>query len=128
MTRALQTAFAAWLDNALAEKIPRRVVAFNFNLYEGEDSYHVDLIGAPSYNPRNSEWACTELFAAREPVFEIPRSSRIKTWRRAQSVALELIRSYLGRDHTNAQRLKNARAVTVGFVDGDLVRVWPTAS
>ncbi len=128
VTPDLAARFKKWLDAAFSRRIPRKAVAFNFNLYEYEDSFHVDLIGAPSYDPENSGWACNEVFVAREPIFRIPRSAEIKTWRKALTVAVRLVRAYLRQDGPHSRRLKNSCAVTVGFVDGDLVVVWPPAA
>ena len=40
--------FSAWLDEVLKEELPEGIAAFNFNLYEGEDAFDIQLIGTSS--------------------------------------------------------------------------------
>ena len=46
---AIKREFFSWIDTVLTEPIPKSTVAFHFNLYEGTDSIHVQLIGTDSF-------------------------------------------------------------------------------
>jgi len=100
-------------------------IALNFNLYEAVDSVHSDFIGAPMYDAQNEDWACEEVFAAQPRFFEMPHSIVGSDWRTALATVAEFIRAYLNNQSNCGARLRESQAVTVGFVDGNLVRVWP---
>src|SRR5688572_29523044 len=112
-------AFRTWADGALTENPGDKVRAFSFNLYEHEDSFAIELIGCPRYDPQDQDWACQELFVHREPLFEMPRALVGNKWQEGLAASLALVRAYL-RACDPTHRLRVAEAVTVGFVDGDL--------
>ena len=52
--------FNIWLEKQLEERIPKEVIAFNFNLYECEakNKFDVQLICCKKYDLENDDWAC----------------------------------------------------------------------
>ena len=123
-TTDLAGPFAAWLDAALSARIPAEVRAFNFNLYEGvQRTWDVELIGTAFYDPTNPDWACDPIYEYPE-LFFMPVDTAGYRWEQALATAIELITMYLrGGEHRDV--LRNAVAVAVGFVDGDLTVLWP---
>jgi hypothetical protein len=119
----LAGAFRDWADRALTNRVPDEVRAFSFNLYEHVDAFAMELIGCSRYDAQDQEWACRELFAYRDPLFEMPHSLVGHEWRQGLEFGLTLVREYL-RSRSPGHRLCRAEAVTVGFVDGDLHLVW----
>ena len=119
------TAFAAWLDAALGvESLPEEIVAFNFNLYESaEDAepplFDVQLIGAPSYDPDDSDWACEEIFSTGENLF----TGAAEDWETFLADVIKLAEEYLSCGQY-ADFLRSKQALTAGFVDGDLEVVF----
>jgi hypothetical protein len=101
-------------------------VAFSFNLYEMSSGIDMDLAGSGSYDEADREWACQEIFAARDPVFEVSGDPSLG-WQDGLALARDLVTEYLAGNSNGSKRLRRARAVAVGFVDGDLERVWPAA-
>ncbi|MFR5870103.1 MAG: hypothetical protein ACLUFF_07545, partial [Acutalibacteraceae bacterium] len=62
--------FFRWLDGICAAGLPGTIQAVNFNLYEDEhDAWSVEMIGAPSFEEDNDDWACEEVFSTRETPF-----------------------------------------------------------
>jgi hypothetical protein len=112
-------AFARWLDHVLLAPMPNTVVAFNFNLYEGEGSFHLQLIAASRFDSSDEDWRCDEVFTTGMNFHELPHTAVGSDWRNALETAKVLIEQYLTK---GAQRnsLKRAKAVGVGFVDGDV--------
>src|ERR1700686_5444538 len=106
MDTPLDTAFRLWADHALSQPLPEGIAAFGFNLYEAPGSFHLELVGCPTYNPCDSAWACTESFAAREPLFFLPRSAQRSTWQQALAIAVQLVGVYLAGPSVQAARLK----------------------
>src|SRR5437868_1840685 len=119
----VQARFRDWVDQALSSAVPEEVIAFSFNLYELSPGFDMELIGSSSYDENDSEWACQEEFVARDPVFTISEDSGL-SWQGALELAVDLVTKYLAVNSPGSNRLRRSRAVAVGFVDGDLERVW----
>src|ERR1041384_8151146 len=115
MSHNLQTDFNAWADSALANTIPKSVVAFNFNLYESLHEFHADVIGSNTYDDNDPDWACNETFVERNTLFRLPHQIVGTEWRQALDAAAGLLRAYLQSDCAGAATLRRSTAVTVGF-------------
>ena len=118
MSDPLQSEFDAWLEAALTSARPPSIVAFNVNLYDSP--FRADLVGATSYDPSDSDWACEEAWTPPRRLFDFPDSLASRPWRERLALADSLLRNYLQSTSAGAGALRKARAVTVGFVDGDL--------
>ena len=116
--------FEAWLDAALEGGVPDDVAAFNFNLYEdGDNLWSIELIGAPSFDPEDPDWACEEVFTNREE----PLSWSAETdWEEVLETMTEYVEKYLI-EGEYAPVLKDSTAVGIGFVDGDITIVYVNA-
>ena len=119
---AFQTTFNAWLDRALAEPIPPGVMAFSFNLTKPTT---IEVIGSESYSDDDPDWASKEAFRPTTEDLLLPSPEESKDWDAVLAYAKQAIYSYLDRPSAGSARLKKATAVAVGFIDGDLHKVWP---
>jgi shikimate kinase len=117
-----QQAFNAWLDQALSKPIPESVVAFSFNLAE---PWSVEVIGSERFSEDDADWACEEAFRPKTKDFDLPEDEVGSNWETVVENAKMLVKSYLDRQSAGSDRLRQAVAVAVGFVDGELHRVWP---
>lgn len=122
-TPDLQRAFETWANRALAREIPDGTIAFHFNLYEGKDAFHVQLVGAARFSRDDPSWPCAETFTTGEDVFELPHSVVGLEWERCLEATKAAVQSYIARS-AGATALRGSRAVGVGFVDGDVEVVW----
>lgn len=118
----------SWLTRVCPATLPSNVVAFNFNLAEGRD-WVVELVGASSYDPDDDQWACPpEEWSSRPDELMLPRSVAGGTWQQAQAFVANGVTIFLRESNMpQAEVLRSADAVCVGFVDGSLERVWPQA-
>lgn len=123
MTKQLFDGFNAWVDRILREHVATPAVAYNFNLYEHEQEFAIQLIGARLFDRTDSDWACDEVFSSGEDLFELPHTVVGKDWQNGLRYAKALVDRYL-ETGTEAPRLKASRAVGVGFVSGDLELVY----
>jgi len=90
--------FEAWLEEVCASEKPGSdIVAYNFGLFEGENGYMAYLIGSTEYDEEDPDRACNEDFVPKRKYFSAPERQ--------------------------ASFLSTAQAITVGFDDGDLVKV-----
>ena len=126
-TSTIKLKFFAWIDWALSQPIPETTVAFHFNLYEGESSVHVQLIGTESFdagdNLETDYWPSTETFTTGEEIFEIPFSVAGSEWRQWLRTCKEMVTQYIA-DGALSKVLLSSRGVGMGFVDGDMHVLW----
>jgi hypothetical protein len=123
LTNKLFDEFSRWTDRILLEYAGRAVAAYNFNLYEHEDAFAIQLIGASRFDESDSDWACDEVFSSGEDLFELPHSIVSADWREGLRHATGLVEQYLERGKL-APRLKLSQAVGIGFVSGDLEIIY----
>lgn len=116
--------FSNWLDSVLKRELPSGVVAFNFNLYEGsEDTYDIQLIGSDEFDENDEDWRCTDYFTTEEDICYVKRTKDIEYWEDGLKYITGIIERYLA-EGEYAHVLKNAAAVGIGFVDGDVSLVY----
>jgi hypothetical protein len=119
--------FFRWTDQALSQVIPESTVAFHFNLYEGMDSVHVQLIGTESFVPgevpERDYWPGAETFSTGEDIFEIPFSVAGSEWTEWLKMSIEMAQSYIA-GGGESDVLRASRGVGIGFVDGDMHVLW----
>lgn len=119
--------FFRWTDQALSQVIPGSTVAFHFNLYEGMDSVHVQLIGTESFVPgevpERDYWPGAETFSTGEDIFEIPFSVAGSEWTEWLKTSIEMAQSYIA-GGGKSDVLRASRGVGIGFVDGDMHVLW----
>src|SRR5262245_35793358 len=126
-TSSVRREFFLWADQALSAPIPDSAVAFHFNLYEGIDSVHVQLIGTESFFagdvPERDYWPGKEAFTTGEEIFEIQFAVAGADWQQWLTTSMEIIRSYI-ESGGRSSVLRASRGVGVGFVDGDMHVLW----
>ncbi|SDD46344.1 hypothetical protein [Aquimonas voraii] len=117
----------AWADRHLSQPIPPATAAFHINLYEGEESVHVQIIGTESFtsgeNPETDYWPGAETFTTGEDVFEIPFAVAGSDWKEWLKTGTEMINSYIA-NGAQSRVLRCAKGVGLGFVDGDMYVLW----
>jgi hypothetical protein len=126
-TARTRARFFTWLDAVLASPIPERTEGFHFNLYEGEDAVHIQLVGTeafhPGEDPSTEYWPAAETFSTGENVFEVPFTVGGADWRAWLKCVRELVESYIA-EGTQSKVIRGRKGVGLGFVDGDMYVVW----
>jgi hypothetical protein len=116
-----------WIDDALSETISESTVAFHFNLFEGNDSVHVQLIGTGSFEPgkvpERDYWPGFETFTTGERIFEIPFEFAGSDWRQWLATCVDMLRSYMATGK-RSDILRASLGVGGGFIDGDMYVLW----
>ncbi|MCL2256247.1 MAG: hypothetical protein FWC11_05240 [Firmicutes bacterium] len=117
-----QKKFNDWLDKILSEakELP---IAWNFNLYENEESFHVvELVGTKKFDAENEDWACDEKFSSREinSNFLLPLEV---PWEESLRKTIAFVKCYLNKGKYK-NKLLETKAVACGFVSGDLELVY----
>ena len=110
--------FQTWLEKQLEKPIPAEVIAFNFNLYEEDETeFDVQIVGCPSYDADDSDWACDAIFSSEEDLFHFSS----KDWETALEDFQAILENYLASGVKNA--LTDSKYIAMGFVDGDLIPI-----
>lgn len=112
-----------WLDILKLETVPEGIVAYNFNLYDGDETYDIQLIGSDEFDENDPDWACSELYSSEEDICYIELNDEISDWEVAQKKFTECIKEYLDKGKY-ADILKSAKAIGIGFVDGDIDLIY----
>lgn len=123
MTSELLLQFNAWVDRLLIEFGATPVVAYNFNLYEHEDGFAIQLVGTGSFDPKDEDWACDEIFSSGEDLFYLPHAVVGNQWQTGLETANSLVKHYL-QHGKYATLMKATRGVGVGFVNGNIDLVY----
>jgi hypothetical protein len=117
-------ALVAWLRRVSAtETPPSSVIAFNIGLFETDGGFMAYLVGAEHFDPENADWASDESFTPRDRYVLLPAQRGELTWQTVLVLAGDAARGFIASPEGVSTFLGKARAVTVGFDDGDLVRV-----
>ena len=115
---------STWLARVTtAKQPPGSIVAYNVGVTETPKGYSAYLIGAEQYDPANDDWACREAFTPKERYLPLPRGDG--NWEQALADVITGVRQFLSTPAGQASFLAQAVAVTVGFDDGGLERVYP---
>ncbi len=116
--------FNDWLDAILSENpFPSNTMAINFNLYEMDDSFDVQLIGSSMYDEDNDDWACEETFSSEENCLILPKITNLDDREIILEAVTVLIDEYLN-SGKYSHILKQFVAVCIGFVDDKIECVW----
>ena len=99
------------------------VVAYNFNLYEHEDEFAIQLVGTGSFDLSDEDWACDETFSSGEDLFYLPHTVFGDQWQIGLEMANSLVKNYL-QHGKYAALMKATRGVGVGFVSGNIDLVY----
>ncbi|MFL9483369.1 hypothetical protein ACI6Q2_11375 [Chitinophagaceae bacterium LWZ2-11] len=115
--------FQQWLYNICDNENPdKSIIAYNFGIFETETGYSVYLTGSNHFDKNDPDWATNENFIPKTKYYSLPASDyKDLTWEEI----LETIRLHL-QDFINTEKYKNsffinAKAITTGFDDGDLI-------
>jgi hypothetical protein len=123
MTSELLLQFNAWVDRLLIEFGSAPVVAYNFNLYEHEEEFAIQLVGTGSFDLGDEDWACNEIFSSGEDLFYLLHTVVGHRWQNGLETANSLVKNYL-QHGKHGTLMKAARGVGVGFVSGDIDLVY----
>ena len=111
---------AEWLDSLLQEPLPRDIAAVNFNLYDdGDHCWSAELIGAGSFDADDPDWACDEVYAARDSLLCWEQNA---SWEQVLEDFVAQLEAYLENGRFKDQ-LKSFQGLGAGFVDGAIVLV-----
>lgn len=115
-----------WLrDVNAAETVPDGIAAINIGLFESEEGYCAYMTGSENYDEDDDDWACDIDF---EPACKylsltdaLPES--LSGWEDVFDYVVTALRAILTQEEIKELPLFKGRVVTVGFDDGELLRI-----
>lgn len=114
----MRTELEAWIKK-ISDR-PRKIKAINIGLFEGEKGYQAYLTGSYDYDPEDDDWACNEDYVPEQKYLELPDSHGLE-WEVIQNTVSEYISEII--EESSDTILNHVSVVTVGFDDGDLIRI-----
>ena len=116
-------AIGEWLSEVVRDERPApEIVAFNVGLFESPEGFCAYLCGSKTYSEDDSEWACEEDFTPAHRYCVLGELGG-QGWKEVKESVIDSVREFLDSRPGADSFLAKARAVTVGFDDGDLVSV-----
>ena len=115
--------FSEWLDGILENTKFDKILAFNFNLYEGDNEYHIQIIGSDEFDEEDEDWACSEIFTSGDKYFIVNTKNAGEEWFEALEFCVKIVTKYL-ENGKNKEILLKKRAVGIGFTSGDLYIIY----
>ena len=116
---ALKQKLHELLEGLEREEIPKRVIAWHFDLYE---PYTLELAGSSSYDGDDDDWACED-----EDEF-YPEYSRLQleflnelSWQQVLKMLVQALREL--QEQMPDAKIFKCKRVAAGFVDGDLILI-----
>lgn len=112
-----------WLFKLYIEQdVAKSIVAYCFNLFEVESGYGFYLSGASSYDEDDDDWACDPCYQS--GYLELKGDGfQDMEWQSFLDNMVNAVRECISSTESFASFF-NGKIVTVGFEDGDLVRVF----
>ncbi|MDD2375634.1 MAG: hypothetical protein PHD23_09815 [Eubacteriales bacterium] len=118
--------FNGWMNQIVSNENPdEEIIAYNIGLIETEKGYSAYFMGAKKYDENDSDWACD--FGDYTPKIKYLDLSKTELkklpWDEVQNKIIEFSTEFMKTKTYENSFLQKAKAITVGFDDGDLMRI-----
>lgn len=121
-----QEMFNDWLNKIISNENPdKEIIAFNIGLFETENGYSAYFMGARKYDENDSDWACDfGDFTPQNKYLDLSKTElKELSWDEVQNTIIEFSRKFMKTKAYENSFLQKAIAITIGFDDGDLIRI-----
>ena len=112
--------FSEWIHQSIFAHEVSAIRGYAFNLIEDGGDFYIELIGSETFDEVDPDWACDEQFEASPRSIPIPSELHCSDWERCLENMRGVVTKYLAEDFPQAQILRDAEGVGIGFIDGDL--------
>ena len=121
--------FDNWIREIIKTESPdKNIIAYKFGLLETPDvpsGYYLYLIGAKEYDQGDDDWASGfGDYKPKNTYLGLPEKEfKNVEWEKVQQMIIKKVKDFMKTDDYKSSFFYNAKAIAVGFDDGDLVRV-----
>lgn len=121
----MKTEIIDWLRNIEKQDgtPPDSVIAFNLGLMESDQGYMMYFVGALEYSEGDDDWACIEPPTKPYRYLKLPDKIQKESWETILDLCEKALTELESDGTLNTNLIKNAKAVTTGFDDGELVKI-----
>ncbi|MBR8538400.1 hypothetical protein KDU71_22715 [Carboxylicivirga sediminis] len=114
-----------WLNNIEQQDgtPPDTVVAFNLGLMESDQGYMMYFVGAFEYSEDDDDWACIEPPSKPYRYFRLPDKVQNESWEAILDLCINTLSVLENDGSLNTTLIKNAKAITTGFDEGELIKI-----
>ena len=114
-----------WLKNIEKQDgtPPDSVIAFNLGLMESDQGYMMYFVGAFEYSEDDDDWACIEPPTKQYRYLKLPDKVQNESWETILDLCKKALTELESDGTLNTTLIKNAKTITTGFDDGELVKI-----
>ncbi|MCZ4696489.1 hypothetical protein DWB61_17690 [Ancylomarina euxinus] len=114
-----------WLNNIEKQDgtPPDSVIAFNLGLMESEQGFVKYFVGAFEYSEEDDDWACIEPPSKPYRYLRLPEEVQNEPWETILNLSNKAFYQLESDGTLNKTLIKNAKAITTGFDDGELLKI-----
>jgi hypothetical protein len=125
MTAPAGMTFNNWLTRICKNEKPNNsIIAYNFGIFETQTGYMIYLVGSKEFDSKNNDWAANTQFAPQYKYFNLPTNEFDGlNFDMAERKATDMVKNFMKTSTFRNSFFTNAKAITIGFDDGDLVRL-----
>ncbi len=102
---------------------PDTVIAFNLGLMESDQGFLMYFVGAFEYSEDDDDWACIEPPTKPYRYLKLPDKVQNESWETILDLCKKALTELESDGTLNTTLIKNAKAITTGFDDGELVKI-----
>lgn len=121
-----QEIFNEWLNQIISNENPDEgIIAYNIGLIETDKGYSAYFMGARKYDENDSDWACDfGDYTPKKKYLDLSKTELKKlSWEELQNKIIVFVKDFMKTKTYENSFLHKATAITVGFDDGDLIRI-----
>lgn len=121
----MEKAIINWLQNIeVKEGIPSSTtIAFNIGVFESEEGFTMYLVSSNVYSNIDDDWACIDPPIESYKYLVLPDNFQNKHWSEVLEICKNILIQLEKTGSLNKTLLKNAKFITTGFDDGELVKI-----
>jgi hypothetical protein len=114
-----------WLKNIEKQNgtPPDSVIAFNLGLMESDQGYMMYFVGAFEYSEDDDDWACIEPPTKAYRYLKLPDKIQNESWETILDLCKKALTELESDGTLNTTLIKNGKAITIGFDNGELVKI-----
>ena len=114
-----------WLKNIeMQDGIPPdSVIAFNLGLMESDQGFMMYFVGAFEYSQDDDDWACLEPPTKPYRYLRLPDKIQNESWKTILDLCKNALTELENDGSLNRTLIKNAKAITTGFDESELIRI-----
>ena len=102
---------------------PDTQIAFNLGLIESDHGFMMYFVSSSDYSEENDDWACIEPPANHYRYLKLPQKLQTESWKTILDNCKNALCEMEIEDRLNKTLVKNAKAITIGFDDSELIKI-----